>query len=176
MLRQEKHAFVDEVRQEVERSAGVVLVDYTGLKVQQVDVIRRKCRELKLSYRVVKNTLMARVLAGTSYEDAGSCLKGTPTGVVIGFDDPVSTAKVAFDFAKEFEKLRIKGGIVEGKAISAKEAESLSKMPSKPEIQATVVGQIMAPGRKLVAQFMSPGSKILGAIMKLVENKEKSDQ
>lgn len=172
MLREQKSIFVDEMRRDIERAAGVLFLDYTGLKVQEVEVLRKSFRAANVKYRVVKNTLLARVLAGTSCESAIQYLKGTPTSVVIGIDDPVTGAKLTVDFAKEKEKPRIKGGIVEGKAIDARQAEALAKMPSKPEVQAAVLAQVLSPGRNLAGQIKGPAGKILGAILKLVENKE----
>src|SRR6185437_8678556 len=100
MARDQKEEFVKKMKSDVERAAGVLFLDYTGLTVMQADGFRRKCREAQVSYIVVKNTLMSRALAGTQYEDAAKCLKGTPTGVVLGFEDPVSSAKLTFEYMK----------------------------------------------------------------------------
>jgi len=176
MMREQKEAFIDDMRRDMERAAGVLFVDYTGLKVQDVDTLRRKYRAAGVRYKVVKNTLMARVLKGLPAESAISMLKGTPTGVVIGFDDPVTVAKLTFDFMKDNDRVKVKGAIVDQQAINAKQAEALSKMPSKAEIQASVIGQVMSPGRMLLAQVKSPAGRVVGAIEKLIENKEKEGQ
>ena len=175
MLRDGKEQFVQQMRQDVERAAGVIFLDYTGLTVAQADGLRRKLREGQVTYRVVKNTLMKRVLAGTSMEGASKCLKGTPTGVVIGFEDPVSAAKITFDYMKECgDHLKVKGGIVDQKAISPTEAETLSKMPSKPEILGSVVALALSPGGKLVSQIKSQAGRIVGAIEALVKKQEEA--
>jgi large subunit ribosomal protein L10 len=176
MLREQKDEFISKMRSDVENAAGVLFIDYTGLKVQEADSLRRKFRAANIGYHVVKNTLMTRVLEGTSYESAAKCLKGTPTGVVIGFDDPVTPAKITIEFLKETEHLKVKGGICEKKAISPAQVKALSEMPSKEEIQATVVAQALSPGRKLLSQIKHPAGRVLGAILKLVENKEQAGQ
>ena len=96
---------------------------------------------------------MARAMEGSTYEDAANCLKGTPTGLVIGGEDPVSAAKTTFDIVEEFENMKVKGGILDKKAIDAAQAEALSKMPSKTEIQAGIVGLAMSPASNLIGQF-----------------------
>lgn len=172
MSRENKEQFVQQMRQDMERAAGVLFLDYTGLTVAQVDGFRRKMREAEITYVVVKNTLMSRALSGTSYEGASKCLKGTPTGVVLSFEDPVTPAKLTFEFLKDCENLKVKGGVVDSKPISAKEVESLSKMPSKAELQGEVVALAMSPGRNLAGQIKSPAGRIVGAIEALVEKLE----
>jgi large subunit ribosomal protein L10 len=99
-------------------------------------------------------------------------MKGTPTGVVFGYDDPVSSAKVVFEYMQECKHLRVKGGVLDGKAISPVEAESLSKMPSRSELQAQIVQLALSPGRKIAGQLAAPASRIVGAIDALVKRLE----
>jgi large subunit ribosomal protein L10 len=170
MSREDKEQFVQQMRQDVERAAGVLFLDYTGFTVAQAEVFRRKLREIpKVSYIVVKNTLMSRALEGTSFASAAKCLKGTPTGVVLGFEDPVTPAKITFEYLKECEQLKVKGGIVDKKAITPKEAEALSKLPSKAEMQGSIVALALSPGRKLAGQLKNPAGRIVGAIEALIK-------
>jgi large subunit ribosomal protein L10 len=166
---EQKEQFVNEIKSDLAKAAGVVFLDYTGLTVAEVESIRRKVRATDVKYRVVKNTLMTRALAGTSAQDASKFLKGSPTGVVVGFSDPVATAKIAVEFTKDSKHIRIKGGILDNKAISAGETEALSKMPNKREIMAQVVGMALGPARRLLAQVKSPAGRVLGAVDKLAK-------
>lgn len=172
MSRDSKEQFVQEMRQDVERAAGVLFLDYTGLTVAQADGFRKKLRDAQVSYRVVKNTLMARVLEGTPFPAAAKCLKGTPTGVVLGYEDPAQAAKLTFEFLKECENIKVKGGVVDKKAITPQEVEALSKMPSKAEIQGSIVALALSPGRKLAGQLKTPAGRIVGAIEALVKKLE----
>jgi len=174
MERSDKEAFVTEMQGALEGAAGTVFVDYTGLTVNQVNAVRARFREAGIGYRVVKNTLMTRVLAGAAYEDAIKCLKGSPTGVVIGYEDPVAAAKLTFDLAKEFKSLKVKGGILDNQALDSAGTEALSKMPSQRELQAAVVSLALSPGSNLIGQIKSPAGRIVGAIEKLIETKEAS--
>lgn len=174
MSRETKQQFVDQMRQDLERAEGVLFLDYTGLTVGEVDVLRRKLMSANVAYRVVKNTLMTRAMEGLPYFDASKCLKGTPTGVVLGFEDPVTPAKLTFEFLKDCEHIKIKGGVVDNKAIGAKDAEALSKMPSREELQAQVVGQMMSPGRQVAGAIQDPAGRIVGAIEALVKKQEEA--
>ncbi len=172
MLRAMKEEFVGQLSEEVHGAAGVLFVDFTGLTVAEADDFRNKLREANVGYKVVKNTLLTRALADRDYSDASGVLKGTPTGVVFGYEDPVAAAKATYDFLDDCKHIKVKGGVLDGKSISVDEAEALSKMPSREELIAGVMTLALSPARNLLAQVKSPGSKIAGAIEKLVETKE----
>jgi large subunit ribosomal protein L10 len=113
-------------------------------------------------------------LAGTTAADASKYLKGTPTGVVLGTDDPVAPAKITFEFLKDCQHIKIKGGVLDKKAISPAEAEALSKMPSREEMQAGIVATAMSPGRNLVSAVLSAGQRIAGVVAKRIEELERA--
>ena len=168
-----KQAVVDALKQDVERAAGVLFVDFTGLTVAEANAFRGKLRASDVGYQVVKNTLMARVVAGTAYEDAVGFLKGTPTGVVMGFSDPVTAAKLTYEFAKDCEHIKVKGGIVEQKVVGREETENLAKMPSRRELQATVVSLALGPAGRLIGQIKGPAGRVVGAIDAKAESEGK---
>lgn len=172
MDRAQKEQFVEEMKTSLSDSAGAIFLDYTGLTVNDTNQVRKKFREAGIAYIVVKNTLMARAMAGSTFEDAATYLKGTPTGIVIGGEDPVAAAKTTFDLVEEFANMKVKGGILDSKAINAAQAEALSKMPSKIEIQAGIVGLAMSPASNLIGQFKGPAGKILSQIEKMIEGQE----
>jgi len=172
MDRSSKEAFVSKVKESIEASPGALFLDYTGMTVNDINAVRRKFQESGITYQVVKNTLMARACADTPYAGVAQMLKGSPTGVVLGGDDVVYTAKITFEPFKDYEALKVKGGILDDAALDAKQAEALSKMPSRAELQAKIVGQALSPGANLAGQLKGPGGRILGAIEKLVEMKE----
>lgn len=167
-----KQAFVAEMQAEVEKAAGILFVDFFKLTVAEANTLRRNLREAKVRYRVVKNTLMTRVLEGKPFESASKCLKGTPTGMVWSHEDPVTPAKLAYAFAKECEHFKIKGGIVESRSITTAEAEALSKLPSKEELQGQIVTLAKSPGSKVAGQLKSPAGQIVGAVEALCERLE----
>ena len=172
MDRASKEAFVSKVKESIEASRGALFLDYTGMTVNDINAVRRKFQESGITYQVVKNTLMARACADTPYAGVAQMLKGSPTAVVLGGEDAVSAAKITFELLKDYEALKVKGGILDDAALDAKQAEALSKMPSRAELQAKIVGQALSPGANLAGQLKGPGGRILGAIEKLVEMKE----
>ena len=172
MLRAMKEDFVNQLSDDVSRSVGILFVDFTGLTVAEADDFRNKLRAAEVGYKVVKNTLLTRALADKDYADVADVLKGTPTGVVFGYEDPVVAAKTTFDFIEECKHIQVKGGVLDGKSISVKEAEALSKMPSREEMITGVVGLALSPARNLLAQVKSPAGRIVGAVEKLVDTKE----
>ena len=171
-MRETKEQFVAEMKAELGRAQAVLFLDFTGLTVEEVNSFRGKMRAAQISYRVVKNTLMKRAIAGTGYEGASRFLKGTPTGVAMGFEDPVAVARTAFDFMKDCDHLKIKGGVLDNRDINASEAEALSKMPSRHEMQGQIVGMILGVAGHLISQIKSPGGRIVGAL----ETKAKEDE
>jgi len=162
-----KETFVTDMKSELGKASGVIFLDYTGLTVAEVESLRKQTRAGDTKYRVVKNTLMKRALAGTSAEGAAKFLGGTPTGVLLGYSDPVSTAKMVVEFLKTCQHLKIKGGILESKPIDAKTTEALAKMASKRELMAQVIGMALGTGRRIAAQLKGPSGRLLGAIDKL---------
>lgn len=172
MLRPQKEALITSVSQSLDAAAGILFIDYTGMTVDEANAFRRKLQADGLQLRVIKNSLMSRALADKPYADISSVLKGSPTGVIFGFEDPVSTAKAAFDFAKDCPHLKVKGGVVDGQSVDAQGAEELSKMPSKVEVQGSIAMLAMSPGRNLAGQLKGPSGRVLGAIEALVKKLE----
>ena len=175
MLRADKEAVVKDLRDDLGKAEGVLFLDFTGLTVFEADNFRRKLQEAEVRYTVVKNTLMQRALEGSPYAEVSTCLKGSPTGVIIGFEDPVTAPKLVFEYMKECKHLKVKGGVVDNKAIGPAEAESLSKMPSRTEMQGQIVALALSPGGKLAAQLMATSGNIVGAIEALVDRLEKGE-
>ena len=164
MARAKKVDFISQMQSDVKKAQGLVFVNFAGITVAQVDVLRRRLQKANGAYFVVKNTLMARVLAGTPYEGASACFKGTPTGVIVGYEDPVTPAKLAYDFIKECDKIVIKGGVVDNQAVGPKDVESLSQLPSRAELQGMVVALAKSPGGRIAGALASPSGRIVGAI------------
>ncbi|RYF12408.1 MAG: 50S ribosomal protein L10 [Deltaproteobacteria bacterium] len=176
MARAPKDAFIADIKTQLAEAAGILFVDYTGLTVAEADAFRKKFRGTPITYKVVKNSLMKRALVGTAYEDVTGCLRGTPTGVLLGREDPVTPAKLTFEFAESCEHLKVKGGVVDNRAISPDEAKALSKLPSREALQAMVVAQAQSPGRGLAGQLKNPSGRIVGAIEALHKRLEGGDE
>lgn len=155
MIRTEKETTVMEVQQKFEKSKSVVLADYRGLNVQEVTELRKRLRKAGVEYKVIKNTLTSRAAKAAKIEGLDQYLSG-PTAIAFSYDDPVAPAKILASFAKEFKKLELKGGVLEGRAISSQSVKSLAALPSREALLGQVAGLLQSPMRGLVTVLSGP--------------------
>jgi len=141
--RMNKEQVVAELEQKL-KCTSVVLVDFTGLNVEQVTQLRNNLRKVGVDYKVVKNTLTNFAAKNCGFNELEPYLSG-PTAIAVSADDAVAPAKGIIDGAKQFENLRVKVGIVEGKIINAEQVKEIANLPSKPVMIAKVLGGFMAP-------------------------------
>ena len=111
---EQKQAVISEIREKIENSGSLVLVDYRGLTVEQVTDLRKKYREAGVQYKVYKNTMMKLAFKELGFEDFNQYLEG-PSAVAFSGEDLTAAARITNEFAKSNEKLVIKAGILEGK-------------------------------------------------------------
>ena len=171
LTRAQKEEQVDLLRERSARASSVLAVDYRGLTVSEMTDLRRKLRELgegHVEYRVAKNSLLKRATAGTPLEGLEPMLQG-PTAVAFAFDEPAAVAKVLVDFAKDNEKLEIKGGVVEGEVFDLGAVEQLAKLPSKQELRGMLAGTLQAPMRNLAGTLYG----LLGHVRNALEQRAK---
>ena len=141
----EKQAVVAELAEKLKNAQGGVLVDYSGTSVAVDTEMRRAMRNAGVEYAVVKNTLTKLAINQVGFEALDDVLNG-PTALAISHDDPVAAAKVICEYAnKKDSTLKVKGGFVDGKVISAAEVQALSELPSKEALVAQVLGTMVAP-------------------------------
>ena len=146
----EKVAELELLEQAFKGTDSAVVVDYKGLKVPEVTELRRQIRNVKGSYKVVKNTLARRAMKGTAFEALSEHFLGT-TAVAYSGEDPVALAKVLTTFAKTAPALQIKAAVVQGRAIKAGEVSELATMPGKPELYAKLLFVLQAPMVQIVS-------------------------
>ena len=168
----EKQAVVDVLQQKLNGANAFYLTDFTGLTVKKVTDLRRRLRNAGVEYVVVKNTLAERALQGTDLPDVAEFFKG-PTGVVIAPADPVASAKVLADFAKENDnKPAIKAGIVERKAVTAAQIDALAKLPPREVLLAQLAGALEAPMAQLAYVMQAKLYEMAGLLEALREQKQ----
>ncbi|MFH9423129.1 50S ribosomal protein L10 [Streptomyces sp. NPDC017529] len=158
MARPDKVAAVEEITEKLRNSNAAVVTAYTGLSVAQLKQLRRSLGD-NAQYRVVKNTLtkIAATEAGITLDEH---LKGS-TAVAFVTGDPVEAAKGLRDFAKENPSLVIKGGVLEGKALSADEIKKLADLESREVLLAKLAGGMKASMAKAAATFQAPLTKMV---------------
>src|SRR5262249_52823014 len=123
----------------------------------------KKLRDGGVDYKVLKNTLAKRAAKGTSLEHISSHFTG-PVAVALGYDDVVAPAKILTDFIKDLETIKVRGAVVDGKAVNPADVKALAKMPGLPELRATLLGLLMQPASRLVRTIAEPGSKLARVI------------
>ncbi len=146
---------VQEIKEAMEKSQGVLLADYRGLHVSEDTELRAKLRESGIQYRVEKNTLIRKAANDLGITCLDEQLNG-PTSIAFA-EDPVALAKIMFDFSKEHKALEIKGGLLDNKFLSSAEVEGLSKLPAREVLLAQVLAGMQAP----LAGFAGATSGIL---------------
>lgn len=163
MERAEKAQVIADLHKQVEKFKAVVLTNYRGLKVGQMSQLRNRLREEKISFNVVKNTLMKLASEGTDLEKLKDYFEG-PTAVAIAYGDPVPLAKILLDFQKTLPMLQIKAGLVEGKAIPPEEVKALASMPPREVMLAQVLQGIQMPGAQLAGVLNSVLQQVANVI------------
>ncbi len=163
MNRSEKRQVVTDFSKKLEGFQAAVLTQYRGLNVEQMNALRRRFREEKISYHVVKNTLMKLAAKGTALEKLNDYFEG-PTAIAISHGDPVPLAKILSEFVKTQPKLEIKVGLIQGKVSSPDEIKALATMPSKEVLYAQILGGIQTPAQQLAGVILSGLQQIVGVI------------
>lgn len=138
---EQKKAKVDELAQKLKEAKSIVLTDYRGLTVNQDTKLRKALREAGVEYKVIKNSIISFAIKDSNLEGLGKYLSG-PTAVAISTTDPVAPSKVLAKFAKDYEKLEIKGGMVEGNIIDIDGINELAATPSKEELLGRLIGSL----------------------------------
>jgi large subunit ribosomal protein L10 len=145
----------------------VVVAEYSGLSVKELETFRNNLRSEGASFKVTKNTLAKIAIKGTKFEAMADMFVG-PIGIATS-QDPVAAARVTYKFAKENDKLKIIGGALGADVLDAAGIEALAKMPSLDEVRATIAGLIMSPASKIAGVLNAPGAKIAGAVKAVSE-------
>jgi large subunit ribosomal protein L7/L12 len=152
MKKEEKAASVAELHEKFSRAKLAVMTECSGLPVNDITELRKQLRGAKAEFRVVKNTLAARAVDGTTLVEAKPYFKG-PLALMIGYDDPVLPAKILRDFIKgekREEKIKIAIGILDGKLMQPAQIVAVASLPSKPVLLAMLLSTMQGPVRGLV--------------------------
>jgi large subunit ribosomal protein L10 len=160
------------IRSLVEGSRDLVFTDYRGLTVEQITALRRSLREQQVEYRVVKNNY-ARLALGQMGVPLEEAFLVDPTALALVRSDIAAAAKVLLDFTRD-TTLRIKGGLVEGRVVSAAEVEAISRLPGRQELYAILLGTMNAPLTNLMYVMNGVASKLVRALQAVAEKKAES--
>jgi large subunit ribosomal protein L10 len=168
--KQRKDDLVSQYSEWMTKSRALILTEYIGLTMKQLDDLRSKTRDAGGEFHIVKNTLGKVAFQNVGWELPDDFLEGS-TAVGFAFKDAPALAKTMADFAKSSEFLKIKGGYLGTKPITADEIKALAELPPLPVMRAQLLGTIMAPASKLVRTLAEP-ARSLAAVIQAYADKD----
>ena len=169
----EKAETIGTILEKFKAAKMALVTEYRGLTVAQMTRLRREIRLASGEYQVIKNTLARRAMKDTAYRSLDALLEG-PNGWVFGYEDPISLAKALIKFVEEYEKLRIKGAVIEGQFMDQAQVKLLARMPSRLELQAKLLALMQAPATQLVRLIQEPAARMVRLLESLRRQKEGS--
>ena len=176
MKREEKAKVISEVADKLTKAKGMVLADFTGMTVEEVNELRKECRKEKVEYRVVKNTLARIAMENAGgFDELKKYLEG-PTAIAFGYDDPVIPAKLIKKFIDKIEKPSVKAIFIEGVVYDGSKIDEIAKLPSKSEIMSGIIGSISAPINGVVGAINAVIRDLILVIDAIAKKKEESQK
>lgn len=146
--KKKKEALVETYRQILRENTSLILTDYAGLTVKEIEALRARIREIGGEFHVVKNSLAKRAFEEAGLPEPEGALNG-PTAIGVVSEDVPGLAKAIVDLAKETEILKIKAGLVEGRVLDAAAITRLAELPPMPVVQAQLMGLIQTPAQRV---------------------------
>ncbi|MDE2220372.1 MAG: 50S ribosomal protein L10 [Gammaproteobacteria bacterium] len=156
----DKKALVAEVSAIAAQAQSLVAAEYRGLTVTEMTELRARARGQGVYMRVVKNTLARKAVAGTSFENIGSALKG-PLVLAFSKDDPGAAARLVKAFAKDHEKLVATALSLGGQLLPGKDLDRVASLPTREQALAKLMGLMKAPMQKLAGTLAATPSKLV---------------
>ena len=139
-----KQPIVEEIKAQVEGAQTAVILNYSGVTVEQDTKLRKAMREAGITYKVYKNTLMKRAFVGTEFEALNASLEG-PNAIAISKTDATAPARLVANFAKDIPNLEMVAGVVEGQFYDAKGMQAISQIPGREELIGRLLGSMQSP-------------------------------
>ena len=159
-MREEKKTIVDDIKKRLDGSAYLIVADYTGMKVGEFAELRNRLTGVKAKFTVTKNTMLKRALKELERPEIEGALDG-PTAIVYGEQDISQAAKILKNFKAEFEKPKIKIGILDRSILEKVQFEVLPALPSREVLLSQLLGVLQAPATKLVRLLNTPASQLV---------------
>jgi large subunit ribosomal protein L10 len=168
--KEDKERVVADLTERLKNTETLLVADYRGLTMPQIDELRTKLIEHGARFAVVKNTLTRRAAEAAGSDVLLALLEG-PTAIAFleSDGDPVAVAKALVDAARETRVLEVRGGMLEGRPVEAEEIESLAKLPPADVLRSQVLGAITAPLTGIVGLFTAPLQDLYGLIDARIE-------
>jgi large subunit ribosomal protein L10 len=165
MQKSDKERLVAELTEQLRQAETLIVADYRGLTMTQIDSLRSELLKHGARFRVVKNTLTRRAAEAAGADVLLALLEG-PTAIAFleSDGDPVAVAKALGAASRETRVLAVRGGLLEGRVIAAEDVESLAKLPPTDILRGQVLGAVTAPVYAIVGLFTAPLRDLAGLI------------
>jgi large subunit ribosomal protein L10 len=174
ITKERKNELVTQYVDWANRSKALILTEYIGLSMKQLDDLRSKTREAGGEYHIVKNTLGKVAFQEAGFPLPENFFEGS-TAIAFAFQDAPAMAKMLSDFARTSDFVKIKGGFLEKRAISSEEVKSLAELPPLPVMRAQLLGTILAPASQLARTLAEP-ARSLAAVLKAFADKDSAPE
>lgn len=158
MNRTEKQQWIDSTNAQVKDAQIVLVAYYKGLTVAEITELRTNIRKAGAGFKVTKNLLAKRAIAGTAYEKVSHLFKG-PTAIAYA-NEPVSAAKALSEFAKKNEKLVLVGGAFGDTVLDKAAIQQLASLPSLDELRAKIIAMLQTPATRIAGVLQAPAGQL----------------
>jgi large subunit ribosomal protein L10 len=175
VLRKDKEQVVTTLAERLRASETLILADYRGLSVSELDDVRTKLLEHGARFSVVKNTLTKRAAEDAGLESLTALLDGPTAIAFVGDGDMAAVAKTLNDTARRTRILEIKGGILQGAPMDAAQVIELASLPPADVLRGQVLGAIVGPLNEIVGLFAAPLQNLVGLLDARVEQLESAE-
>lgn len=177
MQKEDKERVVAELTEKLRTAEALIVADYRGLTMPQIDALRGRLLEHGARFRVVKNTLTRRAAEAAGADALLAMLEGPLAIAFIESEgDAVAVAKALADSARDTRVLEIRGGVMQGRAISATDVEELAKLPPLDILRGQVLAAVIAPLNDLLALVRAPLQDLYGLLDARIEQLESTNE
>ena len=166
----QKKQIVKDLNEKFSRSKIVILTDYKGLDVAEMNDLRRKLREAEIEYKVVKNTLLIRASEETDAALIKDDFTG-PSAVALSYSDTIAPAKVLTDFTKSYQKLEIKVGVMNGRVLDLSTITTLANLPPREVVLSQLLSTLNSVPASLLRTINGIPQSLLNVLQAIKEQK-----
>lgn len=170
LTKQAKTEIINDLSSQFKSSPSIFVVEYKGLKVREIESLRKGVSEADADLKVIKNTLLRKASEQTDIEQISDLFEG-PTAVAICEKDSPKVAKVFVDSLDDYPALKIKGGFVDGKVVGFDEIKEISKLPSREELITKFASMLKAPMGNMVTTLKQMQTKVVYALNAVKDTK-----
>jgi len=170
ITKERKKEVVSEYTEWIQKSSALILAEYTGLTMKEMDELRRRVREVGGEFHIVKNTLGKLAFESAGMKMPEGFFEGS-TAIAFAFKDAPGLAKTMTEFYRVSDALKVKGGYLGRNPMAAQDVKALADLPPLPVMRAQLLGTILAPASKLVRTLAEPGRQV-AAVLKAYADKD----